>query len=654
MNMPYKSNEINIPNSYLGVFSFRNEDVLSLKHPSKFGRSITDSRYLLEFDLHNSDDSIFSFSEFDQVSVLFCGEIFNIDSLTKLAGTNDFHDENVSFSNLCCLLFRKLGQDFAKHINGMFSIIVRDEKNNRLLLIADRFGSARPIYYCISDRIVFSSHLKKLAFSGGHNFDIDRKSMALFLKYAYIPSPSTIFKGIKRLKAGEMLVYDGRHCNLRRYVDFSVKKCNYTEDEATEIYHTLLANSISRRLDKRGNQHIGLFLSGGLDSSANVAIAKNQKKCLFQTFGVGFDNPEIDERPFARIVANHYDVPFHDYVFTGDEIEDLPKILWHLEQPFLENGLLLTYAGFKSVNGKADIILSGNCADQLFGTGGFAGSKPIALRLLFEKFNLLPLLKISQKLMRSPLFYEDNIFYKMNVLFRRVTDFNNWFFWGFDDHELKHLCAFDTDSIDFNIFSNTVKSYSGSLEDYYNFSIIHQDIEHYACENVLVKSYRIAEMFGIVERDPYLDHNVVDFLLGLKLNFKRAGSLLDYLNNTTRSKNLHRLTMKSILPERILNKPKQGGFVNMASCLKDGGRKNLIFNYILKSDFLKDHLEMNNVRGLLSDYNDLSYKQTNWIPHRDAVAGKILCLLTLTLWNDLFKNGSFNNQPNLTLTEMIS
>ena len=523
-----------------------------------------------------------------------------------------------------------------------------------MLLIVDRFGLARPIYYSISKRLLFSSHLKRLLLHDEVKTEIDEKSLALFLKYSYIPSPSTIIKGVKKLNSGEMLICKGENHRLERYIDFNINRIKISEEEAVYQYNELLSDSISRRLDKQNKQNVGMFLSGGLDSSANVALATKLNKCSFETFGVGFENPKVDERPYARIVAEHFGVSFNDYVFNGNEIEDLPQMLWHLEEPFLENGLFLTYAGFKSIQNRADIIISGNCADQLFGTGGFAGGKPIALRFLLEKLHILSILNQAGKITRSPIFYKDNNLFKLNILLRRGTNFNDWFFWGFDDNELKQLCKFDIPLKFFGIFPDNMIDTPQHFADYYQHSVIHQDIEHYACQNVLVKSYRIADMFGVYGRDPYLDYNVVDFLLSLDLQLKRKGDLFDYFRNKTKTKYLHRQAMKKILPGSILNKPKQGGFVNMALFLNNPHKRKMIFKYILNSDILKEYLNIKNVEKLLIEYEALNKTKINWVDHRDSMANKVLYLLTLSLWHDIFLNSSGDNVKNYKLSEILS
>ncbi len=632
-------NEIDFVKSYSGIYSFDDKSSINWRRLNGCHFYASDKLFQLAVNVKaEKKKNELSYTNQSPVNSLFFGEIYNYDELVKLIDYENEERTNISYSSLCSLLYQKMGLHFAKRINGLFSLVLRDHHKNLLLLVVDRFGSSRPMYYRLSKNIIFSSHLKDLITYNHIDLNIDKRSLALFLKYSYIPSPHTIIKGVKRLNPGEMLICKGKHFRLERYIDFKADKRTILESDAIKQYRNIVSNAIAKRMTKQESEKIGMFLSGGLDSSANVALASMTGKSSFDTFGVGFEDPDIDERPYARMVAEYFNHPFHDYVFTGDEIEDLPRIIWHLEQPFLENGLLLTYAAFKSINKRADILISGNCADQLFGTGGFAGGKPVIFRYLLDRLNLMYFSKRFQNMMKGSLFYKDNILFQVHMLLKRASDFNNWFSWGFDDNELKNLCKFKISREMLHIFQNNLTAIPNCFESYYDYSVVYQDIEHYACQNVLVKSHRIAEMFDVKGRDPYLDYNVMDFLLSLDVKLKRKGKQIDYLRNKTTSKYLHRLAMNEILPEGIMRKPKQGGCVRLSSCLDNTVRRGLIFQYIRKSDLVRECFDMEYINNFLTQYDMLTAKTIKWYNHRDAQAGKVLSLLTISLWYEIFRN----------------
>lgn len=646
-------NELNVIESFYGCYSPYKENNKNSGN-SKFEESLYDDKILsLKANYRKSEKTkSISCTNQDGNYSLFWGELYNFNELTRKLNMHQ-DEKDLMYSELCLKLYSRYGADFCRHLNGIFCLILYDKLEKVFLIAVDRYGTPRPIYYRLSDKLTFGTRLRYFFKDGYSNSSINIDALALFLKYSYIPSPKTIINGVNKLNPGEMILCKRDRIHVRRYIDFNIIEKKISISDAVDHYMEIYEKSMKRQLDKMENQKIGILLSGGLDSSANVAIASKLKKCDFETFGIGFEDKKIDERPFAKLVAENFGVPFNDYVFSGNEIEFLPQILWHIEEPFLENGLFLTFGAFKSAQDNADIVISGNCVDQLYGTGGFAGGRPIALRYLLEIKNILPLFKFVKKITNMKGFYSDNLLYKSKVLIQRGTDFNDWFFWGYDDEELKKLCNFDFVSRDIKIFSNNLKRSQKRFSDYYQYALVHQDIEHYACQNILVKSYRLAEMFGIIERDPFLDYEMVDFLLGLEIDLKRRGKIQDYLRNKTVSKVLHRIAMNEILPERILKKPKQGGFVSMELLLNDNWKRVKIYRYILRSKTIKEYFNMNFVNNIINYYEAIIKKKKYWPSHRDSIANKVLYLLAFAVWHDYIYVKSGDKQINEKLTTIL-
>ena len=619
---------------------------------------IADPKLHLWFQYKANCEADFKVGEINngEIKSFFYGEIYNFQELCdSLAIANDKR-RFLSVSNLVCHLYEKYGLEFATHLNGFFSVLLRDAKNDMFLILVDRFGSARPVFYHLSDTLIFSNKLSTLLADNKIDKDINLDALCLFLKYSYIPSPRTIIKRIDKLGPGEMIMYQKGQWQKRRYVDFEIAtKLIADEKEAVDQYVEILGNSISKKLQTRKGQKMGIFLSGGLDTSANVALAAKKSQNNLITLGVGFADPDIDERPYAHIVANHCGLPFIDYTFDGSEIEDLPRIIWHCEEPFLENGLFLTYAAYKLAKDNADFVIAGNGADQLFGTGGFTKARPIAIRYLIDRLHLHMFFQMLKGATNLAPFNKDNILFKMKVMLNRCTDFNDWFFWGFDFYQLRKLLKAPVLKSSLNIFSNSLDGVSISLPEAYNFSLIHQDIEHYVCQNVLVKSNRLADMFGIVPREAYLDNTVVDFVLSLDVSLKRQGKLFDYLKGTTKTKYTHRLAMQQLLPPEVLGKPKQGGHVPMTFLLRDEQRRKKIYRYLLRSKILNELMNIGVVKNLLQEYESFVQTPQQWrnYHYQDTKANQILYLLTFCLWYEIFINQKFKCEPDYTLSQLI-
>jgi len=180
-------NEINIIESYSGSYYFTDNENPKTESYNSTKYRVNDGslRVVITFKKNQKPKS-FQLAEINGVSALFYGELYNFAELIDKLNWNNGYKKDVSFSHLCCLLYQKYGFYFAKYINGMFSIVLRDQKKDVFLVIVDRFGLARPIYYKMSGKLNFSTHLKLLLEKREIDHDIDKDSLALFLKYSYI------------------------------------------------------------------------------------------------------------------------------------------------------------------------------------------------------------------------------------------------------------------------------------------------------------------------------------------------------------------------------------------------------------------------------------------------------------------------------------
>ena len=555
-------------------------------------------------------------------------------------------------------LYRLYGPEFAKKLNGLFSLAILDERDSSFILLNDRFGLAHQVYWTtIGSRFYFATHLKTLLALPEIKREIDPEALNLFLKYSYIPSPWTIFKGIQRLPAGNLLTFKKGKVEVTPYWKFPNSN-NHVVDiqEAIFTYKELLKKSISRRLG--ANEKVGILLSGGLDSSANVALAAECTGQKLKTFTVGFDDPDFDERSYAKIVAQHFNTQHYETSITGEEIEDLPKLIWNLEEPYFEFGLFLTYKGLAAAKDEVDVLLGGEGADQLFGTGGFAGGRPAALHYLLKKYHLLGLGKQAAKIIKGTYFYEhDNLAFKFRMLWDRAIDLNNWYFYGYDQHELLKLYRDPKLAVIPKIFPDylatrnsqlvtrnsklatrhsTLNTLPPSFPEFYLQTQINQDLKHYVNENVMVKSGRMADMLNLTLRESYLDTEVTDFLVSLDYPLKRSGDLLDHLRGNIKTKFLHRKAMEDLLPPEVMEKPKQGGFVPVMIFLKNPDLRKNIYRHLLNSEIIKEYFRTDYLNNLFESYEEFQGKKIYWHNFYNSKANRILFLLTFDIWHHFY------------------
>jgi asparagine synthase (glutamine-hydrolysing) len=605
-----------------------------------------------------------------QAICLIHGEINNYQDLSKELSPEDRNCDGDL--DLSIHLYRRYGPQFAKKLNGLFSLAILDQRDSSFFILNDRFGLAHQVYWIlIGSRFYFATHLKTLLACSEIKREIDPEGLNLFLKYSYIPSPWTIFRGIRKLPAGHLLTFKKGKVEVVPYWEFPTSN-NHVLDiqEAIFTYKELLKKSISRRLC--ADEKVGILLSGGLDSSANVALASEFKGQKLKTFTVGFDDLNFDERPYAKIISQHFHTQHYETSIAGDEIEDLPKLIWHLEEPYFEFGLFLTYKGLAAAKDEVDVVLGGEGADQLFGTGGFAGGRPAALNYLLKKYHLLGFGKQAARMIKSPYFYEhDNLAFKLRMLWDRAIDLNNWYFYGYDDHELKRLYRdpslsnvpkifpdyFDTRNaqlvtrnsslnIDLDTQHSALDTQHSSFSDFFYETQINQDLKHYVNENVMVKSGRMADMLGLTLRESYLDAEVTDFLVSLDYSLKRSGDLFDHLRGNIMTKLLHRKALEDLLPAEVMEKPKQGGFVPVMIFLKDSELRKNIYCHLLDSEIIKEYFITDHLNTLFQSYEEFQGKKIYWHNFYNSKANRILFLLTFDIWYQFYiKNNSLEMSP---------
>jgi asparagine synthase (glutamine-hydrolysing) len=591
----------------------------------------------------------------DESLKTFCvmhGEIFNYQNLEATYGTDRSLRGDL---DLFLHLYKKQGPPFAKKLNGLFSLAILDTQNSQFIILNDRFGMSHQIYYAVvSGRLCFATHLRTLLLFPDVKRAVDPEALNLFLKYSYIPSPWTIFRDIRKLPPGHMLIFRDGKAEVQGYWEFPPAENPITDmNEAVETYGSLLKKSIERRFCTNGAT--GILLSGGLDSSANVALASQCGDSKIKTFSVGFDDPSFDESAYARIVSRHFGTEHFEYTITGKEIEDLPKLVWNLEEPYFEFGLFLTYLGLASVRGEANAVIGGEGADQLFGTGGFAGGLPAALHYTLLKSRLLSPAQKAAKVLKGDYFYNrDNKAFKLRMLCDRAVDLNNWYFYGYDEHEMS-LLHNDTARCNIpKIFHNGQTGNPVSFPSLYHDTQVNQDLRHYVNENVMVKAGRMADMLDVNLRESYLDTEVTDFLVSLDYPLKRSGGLLDHFRGRVQTKLLHRKAMEGLLPPEIMTKPKQGGFVPVMIFLRDKEMRNRIYYHLLNSEVMKEYFNADCMRSIFANYESVQGNKIYWHNFYNAKANRILFLLTFDIWHKFYMENDPLSVTPMTLTEYIS
>lgn len=312
--------------------------------------------------------------------MIFNGEIYNFSELRDDLEKKGYTFKGHSDTEIMLAAFSEWGiEETVKKLNGMFAIALWDKERRELFLIRDRIGK-KPLYYgLIGDTFFFGSELK--SFQTHHSFkaEIDRRSLALYLKYGYIPSPHSIYKNISKISPGKMLKVVPEYCEISEQKTYwSVEEVarNGIENQFEATESEILANLENLLLDATKRRMIsdvplGAFLSGGIDSSTVVALMQANSGKAVKTFSIGFDHGEYNEAEHAKAVAAHLGTDHEELYIepqqARDVIPNLPKIY---DEPFADSSQIPTFLVSELARRKVTVALSGDGGDEFFGGYG--------------------------------------------------------------------------------------------------------------------------------------------------------------------------------------------------------------------------------------------------------------------------------------------
>src|SRR5438067_9608373 len=321
------------------------------------------ARRLSIIDLAGGDQPMAS--EDGSLVVVQNGEIYNFPELRR-----DLERDGHTFRTHCDTevhlhLYQRHGVDFARHLRGMFAVAIWDARRGRLVLARDRYG-IKPLYYRHTNGdLEFASELRALP-----RGEIDLDALEAFLAFNSIPAPYSIFREIRKLPAGYVLVWEaGGTVELQRYArPGPVPAEELRGDDEAELLEELRARlRDSVRAHLLSDVPVGVLLSGGVDSAALAALAAQESADPVHTFTIGFEERSFDERADARRVAQLYGTTHHELLVQPDPMLLLPALAEAFDEPFADSSALPTYLGSKLAAEHVKVALSGEGGDELFG-----------------------------------------------------------------------------------------------------------------------------------------------------------------------------------------------------------------------------------------------------------------------------------------------
>ena len=306
------------------------------------------------------------FNEDGRIGLVFNGEIYNYQELYQPLCDKGHTFRSKSDTEVIIHAYEEWGFDCVHRFNGMFAFGLWDERLQTLWIVRDRLG-VKPLYYFWDhDTFLFSSEIKPILKTGVVKAEINDRVLDAYFSLGYVPGPETMFKGIKKLTPGHFLCLKDGRLTENEYWDFAqVEQVALTAQGYEEKLESLLCDSISMRL--RSDVPLGVFLSGGLDSSAVVALMSDMVSEPINTFTVGYDPANnCNEEPFADMVAARYQTKHHVFKLEPDNfIASVEKLVEFAEEPIVEPAAIALYHLSHLARKSATVLLSGEGSDEI-------------------------------------------------------------------------------------------------------------------------------------------------------------------------------------------------------------------------------------------------------------------------------------------------
>ena len=511
----------------------------------------------------------------ETVWIVFNGEIYNFKELRREL-ENEFKFKSRTDTEVIIRLYERFGVDAFSKIEGMFSIALYDKRIHTLFLARDRMGK-KPLYYAtFGETFLFGSEIKALMAHPSFKREIDLKSLNKYLQYEYVPTPHSMFAGVSKLEPGHYLSYDGVKIERQKFWDVSFSKRDISLESAVAELGKHLADAVKDRL--MADVPLGIFLSGGLDSSTIAYYAQKGNAAKIQTFSIGFTEKSFDESEYARRVAQHLGTDHHEQIFSSkDAVALVPTIGKLLDEPMADASILPTYLLSRFTSEHVKVALGGDGGDELFfGYDTFTAHK---LAAWYEKIpSGVRRHLIEPSLMRLPVSLRN-----MSLDFK-AKKFISGFYGEEKYRNQRWLGSFNTEER-LSLFAPALHETSSSWNEFEDIDCYLRDLPEgiapedaltylylrmYMMDDILVKVDR-ASMYNSLEvRAPFLDTRVVNFATSIKTDFKMHGFTTKFI--------LKKL-MEDKLPHDIVYRKKKGFGIPLAEWLK-GDLKPLVLDLL--------------------------------------------------------------------------
>ena len=500
--------------------------------------------------LSNEDDSLW---------IVFNGEIYNHADLRPQLEARGHVYRTHSDTETIVHLYEEYGHDCVQHLRGMFAFAIWDKRRQQLFIARDRLG-IKPLYHHLTaEHLVFGSEIKVVLAHPKIAAQFHRAALPEYLAFGYLSGEDTFYDGIRKLMPGHWMEVDARgRVNIQRYWNLPITPSDSSRSESDYIhdYRELLEQAVCSHL--MSDVPLGVFLSGGIDSSAVAALMTKIRGTPVETFSVGYTEDAYSELPYARIVAKHLNSIHHEVLLSQQEFFDtLPHLIWHEDEPIVWPSSVALYFVARLARERVKVVLTGEGSDEtLAGYTRYAFTlKNAAWDRLYRSITPGAIRNWIRGSIADSTWISATIRRKLSHTFL-ARNGNSWASFYFDNF----FSAF-SESEQRDLFSRELARefaagapYAHVLEYWEHSSgemlqrLLYTDIKTYLLE-LLMKQDNMSMATSIESRVPFLDHALVEFATNIPQNLQLGGFA---------GKRILKKAVEDLLPHSILYRPKLG------------------------------------------------------------------------------------------------
>jgi asparagine synthase (glutamine-hydrolysing) len=491
--------------------------------------------------------------------IVFNGEIYNHlalrEKLIALGHRYSTHSDTETIVHL----YEEYGADCVQHLRGMFAFAIWNRNDKTLFIARDRLG-IKPLYYKLTpERLLFGSEIKAVLAHGGIRPEFNRAVLPEYLAFGYLSGEESFYAGIDKLLPGHTMTigHEGK-ADIRQYWDLDTSKTHESRDESyyVQSYRELLEGAVNSHL--MSDVPLGVFLSGGVDSSAVAALMTKIRREPVETFSVGYTEQTYSELPFARTVADHIHSRHHEVMVSEQDFFGvLPHLIWHEDEPIVWPSSISLYFVAKLARERVTVVLTGEGADEtLAGYSRYAFTlKNAAMDRAYRSIVPGALRRALRNSVATSSLLSATVRRKLEHTFL-AKDGNSWasfyfdnFFSAFGEAEQCGLLTgeFALEAAPSSAYKHVLQYWEHSSGEMLQ-RLLYTDIKTYLVE-LLMKQDNMSMAASIESRVPFLDHVLVEFATRIPREVQIHG---------LSGKRILKKAVEDLLPHSILYRPKLG------------------------------------------------------------------------------------------------